>query len=90
MPKSKEQKQQEAIERKRTLLPGYRQDLAEAHTDRCKWMKLLSETSPRDRLRQRYERELSLSEARLQSSVERLNRLCAELKCDTHGNPLPT
>lgn len=88
MPKTKEQKQQEAMERKQRMLPIYRDRLAEAHTNRGRWFSELQKLKPNDYLRPRYENELRMAEQRLKDAVTNLHRLCKELKCDTHGNML--
>lgn len=88
MAKTKQQKQQEALERKRLLLPEYRQRVHETYLERSKAFAALTQIASHDPFRARYVQEVGLCEQNAREAIKRLHRLCLELNCDSSGNPL--
>ena len=73
MPKTKLQKQQEAIERKRNFLHVYRKRFQVVLTERETNVKRFG---------------VEEAERRLREAEEAFKRACKEAHVDTHGNPI--
>ena len=76
MPKTKQQKQQEAIERKRSFFHVYRKDFMDLSVGGDRYKEILA-THGHD-----------FADARAQQASRALDRAAAEAKCDRYGNPL--
>jgi hypothetical protein len=83
MPKSKIQKQQEALERKRTDIPAMRNCWQKAQPG-GEWYKL----TLADRVFRTAERAREEADMTAKNWDMRFKKACAEAQVDTHGNPL--